>query len=154
MGTEIANNVGAGNSQTLLWSDSGKLNKCVSVFAAGTKPVVLAAATAADIGKKIIIMQTAAPGGGEGLMTFTTTTQSFDAASRVHLVSNTSTMAAPTFAADGNTIITFTASSSGTNNSFGIGTEITFQVISLTRIRATVITMPGGNASGGTIAFS
>ena len=88
------------------------------------------------------------PGNGQGVMTFSLTTQTFDGAGVIETHAGSSgtagTVGAVTFSTNGDNTLTLTNGNSSSNNLFGIGTQITFEVVSTTKIRATVVAYPAG----------
>ena len=145
-GSDIANTAAA---LALAWTDTHKTYKSVHAGNAA-KTVTLAAATSADIGKKITIPYTATRAADNALI-FTLTTQTLDTASYIKTLTNAG-ISEFTFASAGHNTITTTPAA--TNAKADVGTIITFEVISVTEIRCTVICSPLGNGSAGSVAFS
>ena len=149
VGTDILNNTDA---LAMPWSNSGKTFKCQCTGSAA-KVITFAAATAADIGKKITVIQTATPGSATGDITFVLTTQTLDTGSYI-LKGVGGTFVAPTieFATAAET--TLTLSPAPTNCEYSIGTIMIWEVLSTTEIRCEVRAIALGNGGTGTISFN
>ena len=133
------------------WSNTGKTFKCLCTGSAA-KVITFVAATSADIGKKIKVIQTAIPD-NTGTITFVVTTQTYDTSSYI-LKDVGGTFVAPTLEFAGAGEKTLTLTPAATNCEYSVGTIMTWEVISTTEIRCEVRAIAQGNGTGGTIAFT
>ena len=146
--TDIVNDTDA---LAMPWTNTGKTFKCLCTGSAA-KVITFAAATSADIGKKIKIIQTATPASDTGDITFVLTTQTLDTSSYI-LKDVGGTFVVPTmeFATASENTLTFNPAA--TNCAYGVGTIMTWEVISTSEIRCEVRAIALGNGGTGTISF-
>ena len=130
--TDIANNTDA---LQMPWSNTGKTFKCRCTGSV-SKVITFAKATTADIGKKIKIIQTEpnvdnVPGSS---ITFVLTTQTLDTSSYINTISN-----GISFATAGQNTLELNPVAPS-SSSYGVGTIMTWEVISTSTIRCEVTT--------------